>query len=68
MEVASGGTDLVNASVTCTLFANVENLTLIGISAINATGKSAANTLTGDSAANIQAGVLDKGCGGQLLI
>jgi Ca2+-binding RTX toxin-like protein len=51
-EGASAGTDLVQASVSFLLSANVENLTLTGTSAINATGNSLANVLSGNAAAN----------------
>jgi Ca2+-binding RTX toxin-like protein len=51
-ENAAQGTDLVNSSVTYTLAVNVENLTLTGTTAINATGNSGDNTLTGNSAIN----------------
>lgn len=51
-EAAGEGTDLVTSSVSFTLSANVENLTLSGTSAISATGNELANTLTGNSAAN----------------
>jgi len=50
---ASHGIDLVNASVSYTLAAKLENLTLTGAGAINATGNAAANILTGNGAANI---------------
>ncbi len=65
-ENASEGTDLVNASVTFSLanFANVENLTLTGTSAINATGNALANTLTGNSGNN----VLDGGAGNDTMV
>ena len=46
-EAASGGTDTVESSITFTLGAEVENLTLTGAAAINATGNSLANTLRG---------------------
>jgi Ca2+-binding RTX toxin-like protein len=55
-ELASEGVDTVNSSVTYTLGANVENLTLTGSTAINGTGNSAANVLTGNSAANVLTG------------
>ncbi|HEX8010733.1 MAG TPA: calcium-binding protein [Casimicrobiaceae bacterium] len=52
-EAAAAGTDLVQSSVTYTLSANVENLTLTGVTAINGTGNTLANTLTGNAAANM---------------
>ena len=51
-EAASAGTDLVQASVSYTLSANVENIVLIGTASINATGNASNNTLTGNSGAN----------------
>ncbi|HYD18830.1 MAG TPA: type I secretion C-terminal target domain-containing protein [Patescibacteria group bacterium] len=53
-EVAAGGTDLVQSSVSFSLaaLAQVENLTLTGAGAINATGNGAINTLVGNGAAN----------------
>jgi Ca2+-binding RTX toxin-like protein len=48
--------DLVQASITYTLGANLENLTLTGVSAINGTGNSLNNTITGNSATNLIAG------------
>ncbi len=55
-EAASAGTDLVRASVTYTLAANVENLTLTGATAINGTGNTLDNVLVGNSAANTLTG------------
>ncbi len=52
-ETASAGTDRVNASVTYVLAANVESLTLTGLTAINGTGNTLANTLIGNSADNV---------------
>ena len=64
VETANNGTDTVQSSVTHTLAANVENLTLRGTTAINGTGNSLANVLTGNSAANM----LDGGMGADTLI
>lgn len=56
-ESAGQGTDLVQASVTCTLGSNLENLTLTGSGAINGTGNSAANVLIGNGAVNTLTGM-----------
>lgn len=56
-ETAGQGTDTVESSITFTLSnANLENLKLIGSSAINGTGNGNANVLTGNGAANTLAG------------
>ncbi|CAO3433711.1 beta strand repeat-containing protein [Azospirillum endophyticum] len=59
IELEGEGTDTVNASVSWTLGANVENLTLTGSAAISATGNALNNVLTGNSGANL----LDGGLG-----
>jgi Ca2+-binding RTX toxin-like protein len=51
-ELAGGGVDLVESSITCTLGAEVENLTLTGAAAVNGTGNALANRITGNAAAN----------------
>jgi Ca2+-binding RTX toxin-like protein len=51
-EGASAGTDLVQASVSYTLATNVENLTLMSTTAINAVGNTLANVITGNSGVN----------------
>lgn len=63
-EAASAGTDVVQSSVSFTLGANVENLTLTGTSAINGTGNTLVNTITGNAGNNI----LDGGTGADTLI
>jgi len=56
-EAENEGTDLVQSSVTYTLAANVENLTLTGVVAINGIGNGLGNILTGNSAANTLSGL-----------
>ena len=58
VELASEGTDSVEAYLSYTLGANVENVALFG-SAVNATGNALANQITGNSLAN----TLDGGAG-----
>ncbi len=58
VENAGEGTDSVISTITYTLTAEVENLVLLGSSAIDGTGNALDNTLTGNSAANLLAGGL----------
>ncbi|MBS0167107.1 MAG: putative Ig domain-containing protein [Nitrospira sp.] len=51
-ELANEGTDIVQSTVSVTLGANVENLTLMGTASINGTGSSANNVLVGNSGNN----------------
>jgi Ca2+-binding RTX toxin-like protein len=56
VEAAGAGIDTVQSDVTYSLALNVENLTLIGFAAINATGNLLNNVLIGNSAVNILTG------------
>lgn len=51
-EAVAEGIDTVKSSVSFTLDANVERLTLTGSAAVSGTGNSIANTITGNGAAN----------------
>ena len=63
LENAAEGTDSVISTISYTLPANVEKLTLAGTAALNASGNGLANTLTGNSGANL----LDGGAGNDSL-
>ncbi len=56
IENPNEGNDTVQSSVSYTLGANLENLTLTGSAAINGKGNTAANVLIGNSAANALSG------------
>ncbi len=57
-EAALAGTDTVQSSITYSLGANLENLTLTGAAAINGTGNSLNNTILGNGANNTLVGGL----------
>lgn len=63
VEAANGGNDRAEADVSYTLSDNVERLVLLGTGAINGTGSSTDNRITGNDAAN----VLDGGGGNDVL-
>ncbi|MDF8333566.1 calcium-binding protein [Novosphingobium cyanobacteriorum] len=72
-EVLNGGADTVYASVSFSLSDNVENLTLTGNGAINATGNASANRILGNEAANMIEGgkgfdTMDGGQGGDIYL
>ena len=58
------GTDLVRSTVTKTLAAGFENLTLLGTASLNGIGNTSANIITGNTGDNI----LDGGTGADTLI
>jgi Ca2+-binding RTX toxin-like protein len=57
LEGLNAGTDLVQSTVTFTLSANVENLSLTGSGAINGTGNALNNVITGNSGNNVLDGL-----------
>lgn len=56
-ELAGEGTDTVKASVSHTLDANVERLTLTGTASTNGTGNDLGNLITGNAGANVLKGL-----------
>ncbi|WP_246881469.1 putative Ig domain-containing protein [Acidovorax sp. JG5] len=72
-ELVGEGIDLVQSSVSTTLSANVENLTLTGTTAINGTGNALDNMLIGNSANNTLTGgdgndTIDGGTGNDTMV
>jgi Ca2+-binding RTX toxin-like protein len=72
-EAAASGGDLVQASISYVLGANLENLTLTGSSAINGTGNTQSNVIIGNAAANVLNGgggsdILSGGAGKDTLV
>ena len=72
-EAAGAGIDTVQSSVTFTLASNLDNLTLTGSTAINGTGNTLSNVISGNDSNNLLSGgtgndSLDGGTGNDTLI
>jgi Ca2+-binding RTX toxin-like protein len=73
IELAGGGTDIVSASVSHTLKANIENLNLNGAANIDGNGNTGANVINGNAGNNILRGyagsdTLNGGGGNDILL
>ena len=73
IETAGAGTDHVISSISRTLAAHIENLTLTGLAALAGNGNDLANAITGNSGNNALRGyggddTLDGGLGGDLMV
>lgn len=57
IEQANQGNDIVNSSISYTLGANLERLTLVGTARINGTGNALSNSILGNTANNVLSGL-----------
>jgi Ca2+-binding RTX toxin-like protein len=64
IEYSGAGNDTIKTTISYGLSANIENLVLTGMAAINGTGNTLSNILTGNSVANL----LNGGAGSDILI
>lgn len=73
VEAAGAGTDRINATLSFSLPANVEDLWLVGVASTSGTGNGLDNVMWGNGAANVLTGlagndVLDGGAGADTLV